>query len=402
MGASTEGSESGADASVGLVAKVDIESNSGAESTTTAVTTKYKSGGNINSTSTERTTLIGTQFESEGDINIEAGSLDFKAANDTSTSSSSNQEIGAEAKIGKSGGSLDASFADADESGKTSTARTGSIAAGGNLNIKTKGDASFEGTQIEAGDQASISAGGSVEFNASRDTTEASNNAIEASVGLSIGKDMAGEASGGFSKGDSSSDKAQTASIKAGSGGINIEAGKDVSFEGTQISSDGQASISAGGSVNFDASQDTTEASDTSIEGSVGFGDETEASAGFSNDDSSSDKAQTTNITVGSGGINIEAGKDVNFEGTQVNSDGDVTVGAGGSVNQKAAESSEKSLSISAEISTEDGPDGGLDIDGEVSSELTSIQSGGKVTFEPLTAEQKSRLGNNAGTARGR
>ena len=117
---------------------------------------------------------------------------------------------------------------------------------------------------------------------------------------------------------------------------------------------------------------------------------------------SSSDKAQTSSTKAGSGGINIEACKDVNFDITQISLDGDVSVGVGVSINQKAAETTEKSLSISAEISTEDGPDGGLDIDGEVSSELTSIQSGGKVTFEPLTEEQKSRLGNNRGTARGR
>jgi len=309
-----------ADASAGAGFRAKYQGSIGSESKgdTTAVTTKYKSGGDINSKSEEKTTLIGTQFESKGDVNLDAGSLEFKAAKDTTTKKSSTNEIDAKLKVdvyGKAGGSLEANYANEGESEKTSTARTGSINAGGNLNIKTKGDASLEGTQIEAGGKADIAAGGSVDFKAARDTTEGRKSTIDASLELSSSKgSKGGEASAGYTQEDSSSSKAQTGSIKAGSGGISVSAGKDASFEGTKLKSEGDTSVGAGGNVNLKAAKST--------ETTTSFGVEASGSAEKSSEGSKQGGSVTGSVAhdnkVDSDAASINSGGQVNIKGKNV------------------------------------------------------------------------------------
>jgi len=105
VGASTVGmagasAGAGAEASIGVKAQYDYEGSSESQTNNTAVTSRFRAGGNINSTSTEKTSLVGTQFESGGDINIAAGSLDYQAAQDSSTSTNSSTQGSAELKVG--------------------------------------------------------------------------------------------------------------------------------------------------------------------------------------------------------------------------------------------------------------------------------------------------------------
>jgi filamentous hemagglutinin len=354
--------ESDAGAGAGLRAKYEGSIDSESESTTTAVTTKYKSGGSINSKSEEKTTLIGTQFESGGDINIEAGSLEYKAAKDTTSMSSDANKIDAELKVdvvGKAGGSLEASYGNKGKSGSASTARTGGINAGGSLTIKTKGDASFEGTQIEAGGAAAIDAGGSVDFKAARDTSESSKSTIDASVELSASKGSKGAAAkGGYSQEDSSSSKAQAGSIKAGSGGINISAGKDASFEGTALKSEGDTAIDAGGNVNLKSAKNTETTTSFGVEASIG-----------------AEKGATGTTKKGSIGGSAAYANKVDSDATSIESGGKLIIKGNNVVNQEAnikakegtqvignevkikAEKSDISVGIEASVSSESEPE---------------------------------------------
>ncbi|WP_238377114.1 beta strand repeat-containing protein [Neptunomonas antarctica] len=354
--------ESDAGAGAGLRAKYEGSIDSESESTTTAVTTKYKSGGSINSKSEEKTTLIGTQFESGGDINIEAGSLEYKAAKDTTSMSSDANKIDAELKVdvvGKAGASLEASYGNEGESGSTSTARTGGINAGGNLTIKTTGDASFEGTQIEAGGAADIDAGGSVDFKAARDTSESSKSTIDASVELSSSKGSKGAAaSGGYTQEDSASSTAQTGSIKAGSGGISITAGKDASFEGTALKSEGDTSIDAAGNVNLKAAKNTETTTSFGVEASIGAekGDE-----GTTKEGSIGGSAAYAN-KVDSDATSIESGGKVSIKGNNVvNQEANIKAKEGtqiiGNEVKIKAEKSDISVGIEASVSGESEPE---------------------------------------------
>lgn len=333
-GANSKGeAEADAGAGAGFRAKYAGSIESESESSSTAVTSKYKAGGNVNSTSTEKTTLIGTTFETGGDVNINAGSLDFKAAKDTSTQQSSTNEINAELKVdvvGKAGGSLAADYANTGDSEKSSTARTGSINAGGNLNIKTTGDTTLEGTQLEAGGKASIAAGGTVDFKAARDTSESKSTAIDASLELSTSKGAKGvEASAGYSQEDSSSSKAQTGSIKAGSGGISVSAGKDANFEGTTLKSDGDTAIGAGGNVNLKAAKNTETTTSFGVEASLG-----------------AEKGDEGSKQSGSIGGSAAYANTVDSDKTSIQSGGTVTIKGNNVVNQEAAITGKDGTSI--------------------------------------------------------
>lgn len=356
-GANAKGeTEADAGAGAGFRAKYEGSIESESERTTTAVTTRYKSGGNINSKSEDKTTLIGTQFESGGDINIEAGSLEYKAAKDTTSNTSTAHEMGAELKVdvvGKAGGSLEASYGNESESGKTSTARTGSINVGGNLNIKTKDDASFEGTQIEAGGKADISAGGSVDFKAARDTTESSKSTIDASLELSTSKGSKGvAASGGYSQEDSTSSTAQAGSIKVGSGGINISAGQDASFEGTQLKSDGDTAIEAGGNVNLKAAKSTETSTSFGVEASIGAEKD---SKGSSKEGSISGGAAYAN-KIDSDATSIESGGKVTIKGNNVvNQEASIKAKEGSQIigNEVKVKAENLDISVGIEVSIE-------------------------------------------------
>lgn len=345
-GANSKGeTEADAGAGAGFRAKYKGEITGESEGSTTAVTTRYKAGGNINSTSTEKTTLIGTQMDAKGNVNIEAGSLDFKAASDTTNSSGTSHEIDAKLKVdvvGSKGGSLEASYQGGNESEKSSTARTGSINAGGKLNIKTKGDASFEGTQLESGGDASIKSGGSVDFKAARDTTESSSKSGGVSVELSGSKkSKSGGVSGEYAQENSASSTAQTSSIKSG-GKLDISAGKDASFEGTQMKSTGDASVEAGGNVNLKAAKDTETGTAFGVSGGVGGGSEKEKgkktdkqSGEFGASVEHTDKVQSTGTAIESGGTVSIKGKNVVNQEASVQGAGGTEV-TGKVVNQKA------------------------------------------------------------------
>lgn len=272
------GPSGGANAGVGFRAKVSGEIDTSTQGSTTAVTSSYKAGGNINSKSKEATTLIGTQFQSGGNTNIQAGTLNYQAAKNTTTSTSSTSQANGALKIdvyGKAGGSLDASLSHQDNSDKTSTAVAGSINTGGKLNIKTAGDASFEGTKINSSGGTAIAAGGSVNFKAARNTSESSQNNVDASLSVSTNKGSAGVgASASFSHQDSSSSQAQVGSINGGAGGIRISAVKNATFEGTSLKTTGKTTLKAGGNVNLVAAKDTSTSTSfgagLSLSGNVG------------------------------------------------------------------------------------------------------------------------------------
>jgi filamentous hemagglutinin family protein len=350
--------ESGAGAGAGFRASYTGASEGESEASTTAVTTRYKSGGSITSKSEEKTTLIGTQFESGGDINLEAGSLDYQAAKDTTTSSSNSQDISAELKVdvvGKAGGSLDAEYGMEKEGEKTSTARAGGMTAGGSINIKTKGDASFEGTQLEAGNAVGVDAGGNVDFKAARDTTESSSQAANASLSLSSekGGDKAMGLGGGYEQENGNSSTAQVGSIKAGSGGISISAGKDANFEGTALKSEGDTGIAAGGDVNLRAAKNTETTTSFGVQAEIGStsGSEGKEKTGaIGGNVGYADKVESTGTSIGSGGTVTIKGNNVINQEADIKAEGGAQI-IGNEIKQKA-ESRDIAIGIEAGYET--------------------------------------------------
>ena len=248
--------EAGASAGLGVKASYTGSISSESESSTTAVTSRYKAGGDISSTSQEKTTLSGTAIEAGGNVSLGAGSLDYNAAKDTKTSSKNEHDIAGQATvrvIGTAGADVGLSYDGSIESESATTARAGSIKSGGDTRITTKGDANFTGTDITSAGKTAVNAGGDINFNAAQSTTDSASHEIGVSVNVSSSKksdSIGAEANYDMSIG--SSNTAKGSSITSG-GGVEISSGKSVTLEGTGIESQGDVSISARDKVDLKA-----------------------------------------------------------------------------------------------------------------------------------------------------
>jgi hypothetical protein len=320
VGGSNAGADAGAEASAGFKAKYTFEGGSESESSTKAVTSSYKAGGNITSKTKEETKLVGTKMESGGDISLEAKSLDFQAARDTTTEKNSDRAAEGEIKVGvvgTVGGEGSASYEQNSAEKSTSTATAGKLSSTkGNISIKTKDDARFEGTEIEADKNVSVtSTDGSVKFDSAKSTVTEHSEGFDMSANIKVqGKEAEGGASGGYNQRDANETTNTVAKIKSGSGNVDISAGKDATFEGTQIDAKGDTNIAAKGEVKL------LEAKDVKQENAVGFHAEVELSgesqSGGASVSAMNEDKQSGNATkINSGGkLNITGKKVVSQE----------------------------------------------------------------------------------------
>jgi hypothetical protein len=193
----------GANASATLSLKNDTSIESYSEKETersvTARVGSMKSGGDINLRA-DNATFEGTNLEGAGSFNADVESFDYKAARNeyerTYSSSRETHDIGIETGVkAKAGGNATAEAGEGsksskyagagvtasanynygkesyEETEKSSTAIAGKMNFGRDVNIKSKKDVTFEGTDITAGGGANISSEeGSVGFKAAKDT----------------------------------------------------------------------------------------------------------------------------------------------------------------------------------------------------------------------------------------
>lgn len=399
------GASAEANASAGVKARYERETNSESESTSTAVVSKIKAGGNFSSTSEGSTTFEGTDIEAGKSANVKAGTLEFKAAEDTTTSSQSEEELGVEAKVGKGAGAS-ASTAGGGESEKgiavkvkgeyegekknssSSRAVIGGIRTGENLTINTDGDATFEGTNLEAGKDAEIrSDNGSVTFNAARDTDTGSKSALEVEAEASLKKASGGSKTGGleaqvgYEDEASSSDRAVVGGVKAG-GNLKVSARDNITAEGTNLQAGDNVNLTtADGDVNIIAARDNASESSNKVDVAVGVektkdGQDRDQSGeldlSVSTERKNANDAKTGSIQSGAGGVTINSGRNVNLEGTDVTTQGDIAIEATGRVNQRDAVSTSSQTDVDVDVSLDSKNAGATDLDVQVLDEADS------------------------------
>lgn len=353
--------EADANASVGGRIQYGYDQSSSSESSSQAVTSRIKAGGSISSTSTQKTTLEGTQLQAGKDVSLDAGSLDFKAAQDTRISHQDSTSVEATAKLGASAtkavdGSLEGEYKGGESESSESKAVSGSIDAGRNVSIKTRDNARFEGAHISAGNDAEIQAGGNVTFDAAQDTASSSKSSQNVEAKLSASKsgkgekEMGFEAKGGAESSTSSSSQAVVGSIKSG-GTLSVNAGKNASFEGTQMEAGGDAQVKAGGDVDFNTAKSTASSNGWNVSGELKLGKDSQAldaKGGYESGSESTSQA----VTLKSGGnAAVQAGRDIRLEGSTLEATDTATLEAGRDVNVKAAVDTKKSFEVSAALS---------------------------------------------------
>ncbi|WP_419786338.1 hemagglutinin repeat-containing protein [Pseudodesulfovibrio sp.] len=438
-GAGVQGSAS---VGVGIKASYSTDSSKSASTSSQAVVSTIKTGGKIKSTTSGATTLEGTQLSGGQGVALEAASLDFKAAENTETSSSSTSNINGAVSAGVSRGTgkgFEASVSGGTSKTKTtassSTAVAGGISSGGNISIKTKGDTRLEGTNLAATGDTGIEAGGNITLDAARDTSSSSETSYDASASLAIGDSAGGgsgkssmdaKVAGGYSKDTASSSTAKAGSIASG-GALTLTSGKTVTLEGTNMASGGDATISGADGVNFTAARSTSESSSTGVRAGVTVGTSKKSNAQGSSDSKSAtvtaevghSKAKESIAEAGSltsgGNLAINSGKNVTLEGTALGAANKASIDAGGEVNFKAAESTSESTAVGVALSgsasktnktpstatqtpaarTGTGGTQGSDGSAQSNKDLATWQKNHGTVMDELKAKQAS----NAGTA---
>jgi filamentous hemagglutinin family protein len=378
------GAKAGANAEAHAVGgfKVGYTGNNSTENSasSTAVTGSIVVGGNFNSTSSGKTTLEATTIAVGGDTSLAASAVDFKAVQDTKTSSTTSRDIDASLKVGagvaasagteggakvgpqgeaKLGFNLDKKSQD----DASSSAVTGSLNTGGKLKITTtQGDIRLQGVDVAAGGDVQLQSAGSVVLDAAQSTT--SSHTDNLSVGVQLGGKAGGgensfsaSANVGVDKGTSASNTAKTGSIKSG-GDVGINAAKDVTLVGTKVAADGDVEVNAGGNVNLVAVKNTSTAQSTNV--NVGVGVEASASGGSGSLDldvalKNKNKLDSQAVSIQSGGkTKVAAAGNINQDGTVLTA-GEASAGGKITTNalQKVDQDSDIRFGISADVTAE-------------------------------------------------
>lgn len=437
------GTESGGDASAGARAqgvvgfKAGFTNNSSSDNAAAseAVVGNIKAGGNIKSTSSGATTMEGTKLSSGGDTEITASKFDYKAAQNTQTSSSESRNIDAGIKVGGGGsawastqeaafvapqvqGGLNAKFDTNSSNAAATQAVVGGIESGGNVKIKTtQGDLRLEGTNVKAQGGTTLDSAGAVRLDQAQDTASSSSKSINGNVGINF--DVGGgkksgslEAGGGFDRAKDASTTAVTGSIDTG-GPLTIKSGSDVTIQGADLKSGGDASIDAKGNVNFEAARSTASSDKMGVQAGIALKGEKDGGdmsgsgsvdAKYGQSQSASNTAKAGSLQSG-GNLTISSGKDTRLEGTNLAAEGDMGINAGGNVKFDAARStsSASSMDVSAGLgggfekkADSKGGEGKLNVGFGMSNEQSStaqagsaaaggklnITSGGAASFE--------------------
>ncbi|MGK8664426.1 hemagglutinin repeat-containing protein [Serratia marcescens] len=248
--------------------------------------------------------------------------------------------------IGAQGGS-------SEKHSSSSQAVVSSVKAG-SIDINAKGEVRDQGTQYQASkgavnltaDSHRSEAAANRQDEQSRDTRGSAGVRVYTTTGSDLTVDAKGE--GGTQRSNSSASQAVTGSIDAANG-INVNVKKDAVYQGTALNGgSGKTAVNAGGDIRFD------QASNKQSENHSGFNVKASAKGGFTadsknfgagfgggtnNGESSSSTAQVGNVS--GQGVALKAGRDLTLQGTNVKSQGDVSLNAGNQVALQAAESTQ-------------------------------------------------------------
>lgn len=320
-----------------------------------AVVSNIKVGGNVTSHSLGTTSLEGTNISAGKDVVLEAQTLEVSAAHNSNTSTSSNVQGGATVFVNMLGasGRAEIKAGGGNSSSNSNEAVVANIQAGKNLTINTNSNTRLEGAKLDAGDTASITTGGKLDFEAAQSSSNTNTNKGDGSLTLGGGSDFKNmKAVGNYDHTDSQSRTATVGSITSG-GALNINSGSDSTFTGTTLQSGGLVTVSAGGDLNFMAAH--------SMENSVsgGFNLSLLGKTGTTTKDNKTTNTQNGFIDIGAnfdkkdiekasvstinsaGGIQLSSGGNTTLEGTSAKTDGSITIDTGGTVKQLAVTDTE-------------------------------------------------------------
>ncbi|OYQ42033.1 hypothetical protein CHU94_03265 [Rhodoferax sp. TH121] len=334
----------GYDASVGGRVSVSSQTSMASENASKAVTSNITVGKNFSSQSSGSTTLEGTRIQAGGDVDIGAKTLDYKAAQNTQSSSALNVNVGAVVSVNVNaqsvvGGSVSVAADTTVGQASRSTDVAGAIVAGGNTRLKSSGDMTLKGTSIDSAGSTSIDAGGKLSILAAEDKSSSTTHNANASVtlGMSTGgkagadgsKETGGmfEVAGGYSQSTAQSNTKTAGSIRSGQG-TQLRSGADIDLEGTRIQSGGNTVLDAKGNTNLRAATSTASNVSAGVQLGVGLDRKKEDSA---------TQTKTTTKANLSGAVDFALNESSTNEKVSISSGGSSTLRTGGNLLNESA-----------------------------------------------------------------
>ncbi len=353
-----------------------------------AITSGSDVKGNLTINARDKLTQQGAQHSVGGAYQENAAGVDHLAAADTASTTTTKTDVGVniganvdysavtrpvERAVGKAakldatgvindiggigapnvGLDIGAQGGNSEKHSSSSQAVVSSVKAG-SIDINAKGEVRDQGTQYQASkgavnltaDSHRSEAAANRQDEQSRDTRGSAGVRVYTTTGSDLTVDAKGE--GGTQRSNSSASQAVAGSIDAANG-INVNVKKDAVYQGTALNGgSGKTAVNAGGDIRFD------QASDKQSENHSGFNVKASAKGGFTadsknfgagfgggtnNGENSSSTAQVGNVN--GQGVALKAGRDLTLQGTNVKSQGDVSLNAGNKVALQAAESTQ-------------------------------------------------------------
>jgi len=304
--------------------------------------TEIKAGGNVTINAKNNASDEGTLYKAGKNVDISAESYENKAAANTNTTTNETTYGSGKVTAGLNSAAEVALTASADgghqKSGtSTSTAKVGSINAGGQVSIKARsGDVTLEGTQLSGDKGVDITAARDVNINQANDTTktwsseESGSGRVSANVSLlGTGGAVGVGASTRLAESNDTTSTAKAASINSG-GNVQIKAGRDLTSQGANVDAAGNVDLKATRNVNLLAATDKTDKTGSvnsgGVDVNVGFGTDAAENTGSGGANVNFEKGKTDyhestqhGSTIKAGGkFSVDAGGNAVLQGTQV------------------------------------------------------------------------------------
>ena len=358
-------------------------------STDTSTLASFTSGGSMTRTAGGTLTDQGTQITVAKDFTQKAAAIKQLAATDRTS-----REESVTTNTGKIGASVDFATTDAfnglkhgspggviglasgptlggdvkytrnvsDTSEQGTTARVGSVVAGGNIVSESSAGTRFEGTRFASGGDTRITAA-TLDAGAAPNTQTSSTKGNTVNAAARVEGGLTGTPSGSLGAGyattrtDAAASQAAAGTITAG-GNLTIATTGNAVFEGTQLAAGKDASIkSSKGAVEMKSADSTASgsASQWGVRGEVSASPSNSkigasVSVDVANSSSRSSTAQVASVRAGNN-LAIEAKKDVTLVGTMIGAGNDAKLDAGGNLNLIAAKDSSASDSTKVGVS---------------------------------------------------
>jgi filamentous hemagglutinin family protein len=346
------------------------ERSSSSSGSSDAVTTQFKAGGNVVMDVKGKMVDEGTQYDAGKSIQISANSYENKAAANTTYSKSESLTAGGQITAGVNTasevtGTVGGYGSNSKDSKTSSTAVVGGFKAGENVVIRTEGDTTLEGTNIKAGKDVGLIAGGNLTYKQANNTTSKTGSSETSSANLSASAcvDLTCASGGGGADGRTAnqtgtSSKGVAGSINAG-GNVILKSGGDMTLQGTNLTSGKDTVLDAGKNFEYKALKSTStlvgQADGGGAQLGLGVGNTAQVTkSGSVNVTGSFERGRDdANSTTKSGGtVNtggtfvLKSGNDAHLEGTKITAS-DAVVDVKGNFKMESAQSKENQDSYS-------------------------------------------------------